>query len=265
MSIPTHIPAKEKSPLSPSARATPWVIDFRLILVDEDGVDPRHYRTQKVTRRNSDRLTPRQKKIQSIRNPPTKRVGQPIRSMNPKQIRVRARRAQSMLEADLEELYKHRPMETWDAEELARGRPRDKAGGWRGPKPEFVNRQFHEKIVKRFAEVVKMDMREQTVEALVVMKKVMMDDRVDARGRPITPSSTKLDAAKFLIEHVVGKPTQRTETDISIKLQAILGTAMLNPPNPDNYIDAVNSRGELTQGYIEAEVIDEGDEDDGES
>jgi hypothetical protein len=72
-------------------------------------------------------------------------------------------------------------------------------------------------------------MNANTVDAIDVIRWVMMNNEVDDKGKPIVPASTKLDAAKFLMEHIVGKPTQRIENDVSVKLQAILGVAMANP------------------------------------
>jgi hypothetical protein len=43
-------------------------------------------------------------------------------------------------------------------------------------------------------------------------------DETDDRGKPLVPASTKLQASQMLIEHIVGKPTQRVEQDISVKL-----------------------------------------------
>lgn len=185
--------------------------------------------------------------------PPDKQGGRPAKSMSPKQIRARARRRQKIVDKELAELYK--PVEEWDAEELARGRPRDRKGGWQGSPPAWITRAFHEQIVRRFQVVVKEEMNKNTIEALEVMRHILTDETVDLRGKPLVAASTKLEAAKYLLDHVVGKPTQRTEVDISVKLQSMLGTAMVNPT------------GELAQGsqplndIVDAEIVDD-DEDD---
>jgi len=156
-----------------------------------------------------------------------------------------------MLEKELDELYK--PVEEWDAEELARGRPRDRNGGWSGSTPAYVTRAFHEQIIKRFQVVVREEMNKHTIEALEVMRKVLTDETVDLRGKPLVSPATKLQAATYLLDHVVGKPTQRVEQDISVKLQGLLGTVMVTPT------------GELAQGsqpltdIVDAEVVDDDD------
>ncbi|MCA1806272.1 MAG: hypothetical protein LC687_00105 [Actinobacteria bacterium] len=148
-----------------------------------------------------------------------------------KQIRARARRkarrTNIMTEAEFSALYK--PVEEWDLEELAKGRPRNSRGHFTGPAPAYLPREVHEKALERFRSVVKGKMNEHTVTALDAIDWVLQNEEVDEKGKPIIPAGTKLDAAKFLIEHVIGKPTQRTESELSIKLQSILGVVMANP------------------------------------
>lgn len=154
--------------------------------------------------------------------PPTHGNGRQ-KSLSKKQIRARARRGQKITEAELDLLYK--PVEEWDEEELARGRPRAADGSFRGSSPKWITRQLHEEAMARFKGIVEGRMRTETVTALGVVGAILADDSVDEKGRPAVSASTKLDAAKFLIEHVVGKPTQRQEVDISVRLQALLATA----------------------------------------
>lgn len=194
-----------------------------------------------------------QPEIDAQGRPPSKQGGRPRTSKEAKAIRARARRAKKLIEEDLKELYK--PIEEWDAEELARGKPRDINGGWKTKPPAWISRAMHEEIIKRYQVVVREEMNIQTVEALEVLRRVMSDDSVDMKGKPLTSSSTKLDAAKYLIDHVIGKPRQRVEQDVSVKLQGMLGMAMVNPT------------GELAQGSQPlADVIDstgyEEDDDD---
>lgn len=147
--------------------------------------------------------------------------------MTKKQIRARARRGQKITEAELDHLYK--PVEEWDEEELARGRPRAADGTFRGKSPSWITRQQYEDAMSRFKGIVEARMREETVTALGVIHGLLADDDIDEKGRPLVSASTKLEAAKFLIEHAVGKPLQRTETDISVKLQGLLAVATAAP------------------------------------
>lgn len=163
-------------------------------------------------------------------------AGKPIdadgKLLTAKQIRARARRKRKrnvhLSSQELEYLYK-KPIEEWDLEELAHGRPRNIKGHFTGPTPDWIDRTVHEAAMEKYTAAVKSSMRATTVDALDLLKELIGNDDVDERGKPIVAWSTKLDAAKFLLEHVVGKPTQRIESDVSVKLQGILGQVMVNP------------------------------------
>lgn len=183
-------------------------------------------------------------------------IGRPITSKEKKQIRQRARRKlKKVSEEELEILY-GKGIDEWDLEELAKGRPRARDGSWKGSPPPYIDRRVHEQIVKRFEELVRGEMNAHTVGALGVLGKILENDEVDDKGKPVVPAGTKLEAAKFLIEHVVGKPKQRTETDISVKLQGILGAAIVNPSQ------LPGGQPQLTAGFIEVPSWEEDDDDD---
>lgn len=152
--------------------------------------------------------------------------------LTPKQIRARARRkgnrANVMSDQELEYLYK-KPIDEWDLEELARGRPRGADGRFSGPKPKWITAAVHEQAMERYTAAVKSQMNSTTVDALEVLTWLIGNDETDEKGKYLVPPSVKLDATKFLIEHVIGKPKQRIESDVSVKLQGILGSVMVNP------------------------------------
>lgn len=156
-------------------------------------------------------------------------------ALNKQQIYRRVKRAKKHLDkleqmGEAEKAIRYRkPLAEWDAEELAMGRPRDSKGKFTGPRPAWISGEIHEEAMERFTSVVKTGMRLATVDAIKVIGDIITDDSTDNRGRPLVAASTKLQAATFLIEHVVGKPTQRIENDVSVKLQGILGTVMVNP------------------------------------
>ena len=149
-----------------------------------------------------------------------------------KQIRARARRrikrAEVMTQEE-EEFYFPKPVEEWDLEELSRGRPRAIDGTFKGPKPKWISRQVHEQSMELFKAAVRTEMNYTTVSALDVIQAMIQNDEVDEKGKYLVPPSVKVDAAKFLIEHVVGKPKQVLEADVSVKLQGILAVVMGNP------------------------------------
>lgn len=153
------------------------------------------------------------------------------KSKNPKQIRARARRAGGMdkIPAAEAKLLVTKPVEEWDIEELAKGRPRNAKGDFSGRAPAWITRTVHEQAMERFKELVRTDMQSHTVIALNVLKDILLDEDEDDKGKPVVSAGTKADVAKFLIEHLIGKPTQPIQADISVKLQGILGASLVMP------------------------------------
>lgn len=151
--------------------------------------------------------------------------------MTPKRARARARRAvakgKNMPQEVMDTLWK--PIEDWDMEELARGRPRAADGSFRGSKPAYITRELHETAMENFKSMVRSEMNGSTVDAIMVLNNLLNNDETDNKGRPTVTAATKADIAKWLVEHVLGKAVQPTTTDISAKLQLILGAAMVNP------------------------------------
>lgn len=155
--------------------------------------------------------------------------------LTPKQIRARARRqaarknnrGKKMSEAEFEALYK--PIEEWDLEELARGRPRNIDGNFRGRKPGWITREVHERAMEMFVDLTKAEMGALAPSALDSLRWVLTSDETDERGKPVVPASAKNQAAGMILEHIVGKPKQHMQQDISVKLQGILGSVMVNP------------------------------------
>lgn len=149
-----------------------------------------------------------------------------------KQIRARARRRAKRaggIMTDEEFNYMFKPVDEWDLQELSRGRPRNHSGTFAGPKPKWISQAVHERSMELFKQAIRTNMNSATPDAMNAILMILHNEEVDEKGRPIIPPSTKLDAAKFLLEHVVGKPTVRLETDLSVKLQGILGVVMANP------------------------------------
>ena len=174
-----------------------------------------------------DLVTGRAKKDRQGR-PPSKQGGRPAKSMSPKQIRARARRKGYLSSEEMEVLY-GKPIKEWDLEELARGRCKNSQGTFSGPNPSFVTREMFDEINRRYKEAVKVEMNITTVPALKVINGLLENDDVDFKGKPVVPAAVKANLAKFLLEHVVGKPTQHREEEISVKLQGLLATVMVQP------------------------------------
>lgn len=179
--------------------------------------------------------------------------------LTPKQIRARARRRGDLPSVKEQEALLGKPVEEWDLEELARGRPRNAQGNFSGRPPSYISREIHEKAMDRFKEMVRTDMRSHTVLAMDKLKEILQDDEIDEKGKPHVPASVKVDVAKFLIEHLVGKPTQPIQNDINIKLQGILGAVLVQPDQAGGFVPSSSHR-----EVLEGEVVDDEEDEDGE-
>lgn len=123
-----------------------------------------------------------------------------------------------------------RPLEEWSLQELAKGYPKNAHGEWPSHPPnQFLRQEIRERIERRFKTSVKERMNVSTVTALETIQDILDNEDIDPRGRPIVPASTKLDTAKLLIEHLLGKPKQHVETEINGTLHSILAAVMVSP------------------------------------
>ena len=180
-----------------------------------------------------------------------------MRAMNPKQVRARARRSKTDKPLEPAEVLAlmGKPIGEWDMEELARGRPRNKRGDFAGAAPKLITREVHEQALNRFKELVRTDMRSLTVKALETLGNMLENEEADAKGRPDVPANVKVDISKFLIEHLIGKPTQPIEADISIKLQGILGAVLVQPSEMGGYEPSSSHR--IVEGSVGTDDDDE--------
>lgn len=178
------------------------------------------------------------------------------KKLSRKQIRARARRAaQHADKAMTQELeLLHKPIDEWDEEELARGRPRDAGGGFRGKTPDWLPRALHEQAMARFKDIVKGELSSHTLLAVSQVKWILDCEDVDEKGRPVVPPATKLQAAQFLIEHLLGKPKQEVKQDISVKLQGILLNATVAGPS-NGQPEAIS----VESWYEDADEVDDPD------
>ncbi len=154
-------------------------------------------------------------------------------STKPLKIRERQRKAVNQLNHDIELMYK-KPVKDWDFEELRRGRPRGDDGTFpRGSRPDWITDVVLSEIQQRLQMMTRGQLARYARDALKVFVDVMRDDRVDDNGRPLTSSSTKLDAAKYVMDQIIGKSTTKVELSGSVELQNILARVMVNPDGED--------------------------------
>lgn len=145
-----------------------------------------------------------------------------------KRARAKARRGTMMVDEAAKEIY-GKPIDDWDLEELAQGRPRASDGTFKGKAPQWINRATQEKIMERYKEIVRSEMNRHTVVGLQTVIDLLENIEEDDKGKWLVSAAVKADLAKWLVEHVIGKPTQPVQTDVSVKLQALLGVVMVDP------------------------------------
>lgn len=185
-----------------------------------------------------------------------------------KQIRARARRMIARgapLTEELFEAWCGKPIADWDVEELARGRVRDVNGGFRGRPTPVIHRAVHERMMEQFKTLIRKEMNIQATSALVVVQSILNNQDHDEKGKPVVAPSVKLQAAQWLIEHVMGKAVQPRTDDISVKLEGILGQVMVQPIIDERHPARASLPPGYSMGHIgtRGEVIDvEFDDDD---
>lgn len=244
-------------------KATPRKIDFST--VPSLGQGPSGYRQDwdvqndrygRKVDSDGKLLTPKQIRARARRRA---KAQQRYESYSPAKKRKKGPPPEVVTEQEMRVMAK-KPIEEWDNEELARGRPRNINGTFAGRPPKWVSREIHEEAMNRFQSVIKTEMNYQGIHAIEALNYILNNDEVDNRGKPLIPPSTKADAAKFFLEHIVGKPKQRIESDISVKLQGILGAVMVNPGEDEGFNLAHMPGYTMTLGdpnIVDGEIIDD--------
>jgi hypothetical protein len=163
-------------------------------------------------------------------------------SKNPAQIRRRMRRGGDKLSKDVEIYAKvawNKPLEDWDFEELARGRPRDKNGGFAGRTPEWIRQTVAKESKKRLIDKTYGLLATHVDTAVQVMGNLLISEEVDDKGRPLVDAKTKYAAAAFIIEHFIGKPNALVTVDVEgdeVK-QALAAAIVLDDGKPQDVLE----------------------------
>ena len=102
-------------------------------------------------------------------------------------------------------------------------------------------------------------MQSHTVLAMNTIRDLLLSDDEDDKGKPIVPAGVKADLSKFLIEHLIGKPTQPIEADVNVKLQGILAAVMVQPDQLSAGAYQLSAGHRVIEGTV---VEDEEDDED---
>lgn len=163
----------------------------------------------------------------------------------------RADMARENIHRDIEIVYK-KPVADWDWEELTRGRPRGADGKFSGSKPSWITPVVHAEAQRRMRTFAEEELMTYARDAIKCLVGLMKDEDVDLNGRPVVPANVRSDAAKYILNHVIGTPRARVEIEASNPMAELMGDIL------------VNEDGTASHQIIEGEVVeDEDDEGDG--
>lgn len=160
-------------------------------------------------------------------------------STKPQAARARMRRSGNKLDRDMKILADSRkPVEEWDMEELARGRPKDADGHFRGAPPKWITPIVLGEAKRRLGVESYRLLSGHITDAINVMHKLMMSTERDADGKPIVDARTRMQAAMFIIEQVMGKAKARVEVDTNDNTRTFLAGALKVVDNDGELVDA---------------------------
>lgn len=183
---------------------------------------------------------------------PTGRPKDPSRlSTKPSQIRRRIRRNGENMMEDIQLYGQHKygkRIEDWDLEELARGRPRDAAGGFRGPAPKWLAPAVMMEAKRRLIEETYGLLSGHVSQAVKVMGNLLVSEEYDMNGKPIVDAKTKFAAAAFIIEHFIGKPKQFVElTESDDRNHALAAAILLDDGKPQGHLETIEGHFEVIE------------------
>lgn len=174
-----------------------------------------------------------------------------VYSNKPSAIRSRMRTTEKRInrhEEDIALLFPDRkPIEEWDFEELQAGRPRDPETGKisrRTKRPKWISPAMLAEAQKRLRTMTATELGTYTGSAIEVMVDLMQSSRVD---------KVRYDAARYVLDQVMGMPTQRTEITADVSVSTFLADVMENPDGTQYAIE---------DGQVLDVEYDEDDEDD---
>lgn len=183
-------------------------------------------------------------------------------SREPSQIRNRLRRKATQpkaFKADLEMLIEagYKPVEDWDLEELARGKPRDKDGKFRGRPSRWITSEVAQEAKKRLVQETLGGLSTHVHSAIKTIAWLLTCDEVDDKGKLIVDPATKLKAAMFVIENIAGKPKAVVEVEAADFTRRMIASAIIlddGTPQDDRVV-------------LEGQIVDddEDEEDDADS
>ena len=164
--------------------------------------------------------------------------------------RRRAAKKAANLGSEIAIVYE-KPIEQWDDEEIARGRPRGSDGTFRGRKPKWLTPALQAERQRRHRQLMADELSTFAGDALRVLHQVLMDKSTDDDGKARVPASVRVDVGKYLVDQVMGKATAQIDVTTHEPLMDLMGAILVNPDGkPSHHV------------VIEGSVVDALDSDD---
>lgn len=140
-------------------------------------------------------------------------------SKAPKAIRNRLRNG-TISHEKARKLLGGKPIDEWDLEELARRRPRNSQGSFKGRPPAWLTEEMRDEAWRRFKEYIRGELASGSLKAVARIRDLIDNGDSDR---------VKLDASKFIVEHIVGKPSQEIEGTIDMSIKGLLAGVVVGP------------------------------------
>jgi hypothetical protein len=160
-------------------------------------------------------------------------------SQNPQTIRARIRRRTAKFDDDVDQLLRvqgYKPVSEWTLDELARGKPKGPDGKWKSRTPAWITPRIQQEVKKRFREETLTGLTKYTTAALRVLGEMLVTDETDHTGKPIVSPKDRIDIAKFIIEHTIGKPPTKIEVGADeSKWRSVLAESVALPSGETDY------------------------------
>lgn len=175
------------------------------------------------------------------------------KSTRPRAVRRRLRkpgRTEEEIREDVEALYK-KPVEEWDWEELSRGMPRGPDNKFAGRRPTWITPAIQAEAKRRMRIMTEDQLMVHADAAIKTLRELMEDLEVDDHGRPVVPSAVKLQAAQYVLNHVIGTPKARVEVEAHNPLADLMGSVLVNPDGSLSHHVVIE--GEVVEDEAEAE------------
>jgi hypothetical protein len=131
-----------------------------------------------------------------------------------------------------------KPLAEWDLEELSRGRPRNRGGGFQGSTPKWLAQAVQEEISRRYKQKAIIELSKHFPKALKVLIGLLDEEDPGIR----------LKACQLLIEYTVGKPNSKLEVTADSKAAGMLASALVLPGGrPAHPVTGETIEGEWTE------------------